>query len=103
MNKLGKSASNGTALQSGEAAPVEELAGTAACDAAPDHERGDLPVALDERIQSQIGQQLSSFYRELVNQPIPDSFMDLLAKLDQAEQKSSGPDTDSGNGTKGGA
>ena len=46
----------------------------------------DAPVAiLDERIQAQIGQQLSSFYKELVNQPIPQNFIDLLAKLDRQE------------------
>ncbi|MEQ1696333.1 MAG: NepR family anti-sigma factor [Hyphomicrobiaceae bacterium] len=40
---------------------------------------------LDELIQAQIGQQLSSFYKELVNQPIPQNFIDLLAKLDRLE------------------
>jgi Anti-sigma factor NepR len=46
----------------------------------------DEPAAiLDERIQTQIGQQLSSFYKELVNQPIPQNFIDLLAKLDRQE------------------
>jgi len=42
-------------------------------------------VLLDERVQAQIGQQLTSFYRELVNQPIPQNFMDLLARLDRQE------------------
>lgn len=46
----------------------------------------DFPAAiLDERTQAQIGQQLSNFYRELVNQPIPQNFLDLLAKLDREE------------------
>lgn len=43
------------------------------------------PAILDEVIQAQIGQQLSSFYKELVNQPIPQNFIDLLAKLDRQE------------------
>jgi hypothetical protein len=43
-----------------------------------------LPV-LDERIQAQIGKQLTSFYKELINQPIPQNFIDLLAKLDRQE------------------
>lgn len=47
-------------------------------------------VALDERIQAQIGQQLSSFYRELVNQPIPQNFMELLARLDLQEDGQEG-------------
>lgn len=42
-------------------------------------------VVLDERVQAQIGRQLSTFYRELVNQPIPQNFMDLLARLDRQE------------------
>jgi hypothetical protein len=42
-------------------------------------------IVLDERIQAQIGQQLSSFYRDLVNQPIPQNFMDLLSRLDRQE------------------
>lgn len=42
-------------------------------------------VILDQRIQAQIGHQLASFYRELVNQPIPQNFIDLLAKLDRQE------------------
>jgi hypothetical protein len=46
----------------------------------------DGPIAfLDERTQAQIGQQLSNFYKELVNQPIPQNFIDLLAKLDRQE------------------
>ena len=45
---------------------------------------GHHPV-LDERIQAQIGKQLSSFYKELVNQPIPQNFIELLAKLDRQE------------------
>ncbi len=43
------------------------------------------PPVLDERIQAQLGKQLSSFYKELVNQPIPQNFIDLLAKLDRQE------------------
>lgn len=46
---------------------------------------GEPAPVLDERIQAQIGQQLSSFYKELVNQPIPQTFIDLLAKLDRQE------------------
>lgn len=47
----------------------------------------DTPLAiLDERIQAQIGQQLTNFYKELVNQPIPQNFIDLLAKLDRQEE-----------------
>jgi hypothetical protein len=42
-------------------------------------------VILDQRIQAQIGQQLTTFYRELVDQPIPQNFMDLLARLDRQE------------------
>ena len=43
-------------------------------------------VLLDELIQAQLGRKLSAYYTDLVNQPIPDTFLDLLKKLEQTEK-----------------
>lgn len=43
-------------------------------------------VVLDARVQAQLGRQLSAYYGELVNQPIPDTFIDLLKKLEKSEK-----------------
>lgn len=39
--------------------------------------------ALDRQIQSRIGDQLRAMYDELMQQPVPDRFADLLSRLDQ--------------------
>jgi hypothetical protein len=38
---------------------------------------------LDRGIQSRIGDQLRAMYDELMHQPVPDRFKDLLSKLEQ--------------------
>jgi hypothetical protein len=45
----------------------------------------DLPSepVLDRQIQSRIGDQLRAMYDELMQQPVPDRFKDLLAQLDK--------------------
>ena len=43
-------------------------------------------VVLDARIQARLGRHLSAYYTELVNQPIPDSFLDLLKSLERTEK-----------------
>ena len=43
-----------------------------------------LPI-LDKEVQAQLGHQLSFYYSSLINQPIPDTFIQLLAKLDKTE------------------
>ena len=43
-------------------------------------------VVLDARIQAQLGRQLSAYYNELVNQPVPDAFIDLLKQLEKSEK-----------------
>ena len=42
--------------------------------------------ALDERIQGLLGRQLSAYYGELVNEPVPERFLELLSRLDQKER-----------------
>ena len=43
-------------------------------------------VVLDARIQAQLGRQLSAYYTGLVKQPVPDTFLELLKKLERAEK-----------------
>ncbi len=40
---------------------------------------------LDRQIQAKIGQQLRSMYDEVVDQGVPDRFVELLKKLDGAQ------------------
>lgn len=40
---------------------------------------------LDRQIQAKIGQQLRSMYDDVVDQGVPDRFVDLLRKLDGAQ------------------
>lgn len=42
---------------------------------------------LDRQIQARIGEQLRSMYDELLHQPIPDRFADLLGQLDADKTK----------------
>lgn len=49
-------------------------------------EQDGVGVVLDARIQAQLGRKLSAYYTELVSQPIPDTFLDLLKKLEQTEK-----------------
>ena len=43
-------------------------------------------VVLDARIQARLGSQLSAYYSELVKQPVPDAFIDLLKQLEKSEK-----------------
>ncbi|WP_298953924.1 NepR family anti-sigma factor [uncultured Methylobacterium sp.] len=43
---------------------------------------GDEQPALDRNVQTRIGSHLRAMYDELMQQPIPDRFIDLLAGLD---------------------
>lgn len=44
---------------------------------------------LDRAIQARIGDQLRAMYSELLEQPVPDRFRDLLEKLDQETKEKS--------------
>ena len=39
---------------------------------------------VDSRIQNEIGKHLRAHYDDLVNEPVPDKFMELLEKLEQS-------------------
>ena len=44
-------------------------------------------IQIDEHIQRRIGTKLRSFYDELLNEPIPEKFVELLVKLEEKERK----------------
>lgn len=54
------------------------------------HLDGGKGTALGSDIQSKIGQHLRAMYDDVVRQGVPDRFMDLLAKLDKADEGSGG-------------
>ena len=47
----------------------------------------DEDTQIDEHIQRPIGAKLRAFYDELLSEPIPDKFIELLVKLDEKERK----------------
>lgn len=55
-------------------------------------DRGDeqgLDPVLDPKVQESIGRSLKAHYDDLVNAPIPDKFLVLLAQLEAQEQRAS--------------
>jgi Anti-sigma factor NepR len=42
---------------------------------------------LDRTIQTRIGDQLRAMYDDLVQQPVPDRFADLLARLERSQEE----------------
>lgn len=44
-------------------------------------------VALPPEAQGQIGKQLRKLYREMLSEPMPDKFAELLARLSKSETK----------------
>ncbi len=42
---------------------------------------------IDPRIQREIGKHLRAHYEDVVNEPIPDKFIELLQKLEQSIDK----------------
>jgi hypothetical protein len=47
---------------------------------------------LDRVVQTRIGDQLRAMYDELMQQPVPDRFRDLLSQLEQKGGKPPGPE-----------
>lgn len=43
-------------------------------------------LQIDEHIQRRIGAKLRSYYDELLNEPIPEKFIELLVKLDEKQR-----------------
>jgi len=49
---------------------------------------------LDTDVQSHIGRQLRAGYVDILNQPVPDRFLELLAELDAKQVEPPADDTD---------
>ena len=47
----------------------------------------DEELQIDEHIPRRIGTKLRSYYDELLNEPIPEKFVELLVKLDEKERQ----------------
>ena len=52
-------------------------------DAGLDEERSEAPAPLGEEVKDHIARQLKAIFDEVVNQPVPDRFLDLLNQLDK--------------------
>ena len=50
---------------------------------------GETEAVLDPRVQESIGRSLKAHYDDLINAPIPDRFLVLLAQLEATEQRKS--------------
>jgi len=42
------------------------------------------PVRIDPRVQSEIGKQLRAIYDDVINEPVPAKFMELLEQLERS-------------------
>jgi hypothetical protein len=49
---------------------------------------GGSGARLDPRIQNEIGKHLRAVYDDVINEPVPSKFMELLEKLERSTQKS---------------
>ena len=49
------------------------------------------PPRLDRDVQARIGEQLRTMYDELLQQPVPNRFVDLLKALDKVEKDDKEP------------
>jgi hypothetical protein len=51
-------------------------------------------VVLDPRVQESIGRSLKAHYDDIVNAPVPDKFLVLLAQLEATERRADGASSD---------
>ncbi|HEV2556684.1 MULTISPECIES: NepR family anti-sigma factor [unclassified Bosea (in: a-proteobacteria)] len=54
----------------------------------------DAEIMLDPRVQESIGRSLKAHYDDIVNAPVPDKFLVLLAQLEATERRADGASTD---------
>ncbi|GGK50324.1 NepR family anti-sigma factor [Salinarimonas ramus] len=66
---------------------VYELGARAGHEDAPARDTAD--PRLDRATQARIGDQLRAMYSELLDQPVPDRFVELLAKMDDESRERS--------------
>ncbi|WP_262332152.1 NepR family anti-sigma factor [Bosea sp. BH3] len=57
----------------------------------------DFDMVLDPKVQESIGRSLKAHYDDIVNAPVPDKFLVLLAQLEATEQRAAGASTDERN------
>ena len=50
----------------------------------------DFEMVLDPKVQESIGRSLKAHYDDIVNAPVPDKFLVLLAQLEATELRASG-------------
>jgi hypothetical protein len=51
-------------------------------------------IFLDPKVQESIGRSLKAHYDDIVNAPVPDKFLVLLAQLEAQEDRAAGDSTD---------
>ncbi len=54
----------------------------------------DFEMVLDPKVQESIGRSLKAHYDDIVNAPVPDKFLVLLAQLEAIEQRAAGVSSD---------
>lgn len=54
----------------------------------------EFELVLDPKVQESIGRSLKAHYDDIVNAPVPDKFLVLLAQLEATEQRAAGASTD---------
>ena len=57
----------------------------------------DGEVTLDPKVQESIGRSLRAHYDDIVNSPVPDKFLVLLAQLEATEHRAAGASNDERN------
>jgi len=60
----------------------------------PDDPEEGFDLVLDPKVQESIGRSLKAHYDDIVNAPVPDKFLVLLAQLEATEQRASGASRD---------
>ncbi|RYE30617.1 MAG: hypothetical protein EOP23_18570 [Hyphomicrobiales bacterium] len=60
----------------------------------PDDPDEGFELVLDPKVQESIGRSLKAHYDDIVNAPVPDKFLMLLAQLEDTEQRAAGASRD---------
>lgn len=60
----------------------------------PGGDNDDFDMILDPKVQESIGRSLKAHYDDIVNAPVPDKFLVLLAQLEATEQRAAGVSRD---------
>ena len=51
------------------------------------HSSGRTHTSIDPKVQNEIGKHLRAIYDDVINEPVPDKFMELLEKLEQSSSR----------------